>query len=824
MMISSSRGCPQLKFVLIPFRLHGSTKQKEMLIYALLDDVDLPSLDEASLEVDALVADDIPEDIGYRSLAPFDHISRSSTPSVPPGFGPPLPQAPIQNENIALPKPSSRIVPTSAPFTPSRNIPRAATPLTNISVPTTPTQAIVKAKVTEASTAQAKEDVKTLASSTGLSKAIASQSSTAPTTLQQEDFPALENAKLKTAATPAAAKSSIPAKATPVAATNKKSVTVSSSNASVAPSAAKATEKRAGILNISVPSKPASKPAAAPESAVKSAIAPSAFPPLPTSTSAAVQSPLARNVPKTLRLVPTPKTEGPPPVGSATPSSTTSMFPQNFAPSRQASITSTHRLDRPGTPTSEIISDNASITSASMSRASSPPPTKVGSAPVRATTKSMQKKQRREVQREKEKAGLEAATVKVAEPEPEIGPIMGRKKKQKKERTIHSAAGGSTPAVSRPPTPGPAELVHEEPKPVPETAEQSAQASGSSTPVIEELQKPASKSVDQKGKGKAKAQPQRPPTPEPVSAVTEYEEEPAEKPIPTPAAILQELLSNGMLGDINDLNFLKPLSVNFRTQDPPVDMQIANPKLTIMTEDRAELLAGKPVFKNVEGRSPIMLTPNGDCVRNLTPEEQKRYLELQARIAEEAGPAAFFSSKHHANNGFTLIGGRAVPNGPPPFFPMHSTGATPMDPVSKIQRDEALSYINQFVLPSLSTNSQLEKALNANALDAEMLRSSEASTWASWASDPAAPHPEKGDGPYGAHHEGILATGLESMTAHFAIGKDIDRGQPLGNVSLLSLSEAETAMQIARKETENLEKKFNNMLKKNRRLLLGTGH
>jgi CCR4-NOT transcription complex subunit 4 len=434
----------------------------------------------------------------------------------------------------------------------------------------------------------------------------------------------------------------------------------------------------------------------------------------------------------------------------------------------------------------------------------------------------MQKKQRREVQREKEKMELEAAVAK-PEPEPEIGPIMGRKKKQKKERTIHSAAGGSTPAVSRPATPGPVEPVNEEPKPVVESAEQSAQASGSSTPVVEETQKPASKIQDPKGKGKAKVQ--RPPTPEPVSAVTEHEEEePAEKAIPTPAAVLQELISAGVLEDINNLNFFKLPNVNFRNQEPPVDMQNANPKLSISSEDRVELLAGRPVFKNIEGGSRIMLTPNGDCVRNLTPEEEQRYLELQARIAEEAGPTAFFSSKHHANNGFTLIGGRAVPNGPPPFFPLLNNGATPMDPVSKIQRDEALSYINQFVLPSLSTNSKLEKALNANALDAEMLRSSEASAWASWGNNPAVPHPENAEGPYGTHHEGILATGLESMTAHFAIGKDIDRGQPLGNVSLLSLSEAETAMQMARKETENLEKRFNTMLKKNRRLLLGAGH
>jgi CCR4-NOT transcription complex subunit 4 len=780
------------------------------------------------MEVDALVADNLADDLGYRSFAVFDRISRSSTPSVPPGFGLPLPQghpAQIENEPIAAPKNASRIVPTSAPFTPSRNIiPRAATPLTNVSVPTTPTQRIVKPKEPEApkSRTQAKEDVKALATNSGLSKAIATQSSTAPTALQPEDFPALESGKAKAVATPTAAKPATPAKVTPLTAANKKPMSASSSHPTVT-STTKANEKRqtAGILNISVPSKPAPKPVIAADTQTKSAIAPSAFPPLPASTPAAIQSQLARTTPKTLRLVPTPKTELPP-VGIATPSSATSMFPPTVVPSRQTSIASNSRLDRPATPTSEIISDNASITSASMSRASSPPPTKIGSASVRVTTKSMQKKQRREAQKEKEKHEVEASVAK-PEPEPEIGPIMGRKKKQKKERAVHSAAGGSTPAVSRPATPGPAEIASEEPKASLETAEQSAQASDPPTPVEREILKPVNRLSDTKGKAKTKAT--RPTTPEPVSTVMEPEEEaPAEKPLPTPAGILQELVSGGLFADINNLSFLKPPAVNFRSQDPPFDMQNANPKLTITAEDRAKLLAGKAVHKSVDGGSRIMLTPNGDCVRNLTLEEEKRYLELQARIAEEAGPTAFFSAKHHANNGFTLIGGRAVPNGPPPFFPLVNNGSTPMDPVSKIQRDEALSYINQFVLPSLSTNSQLEKALNANALDAEMLRSSEVPSWATWGSDPAAPRPEDGEGPYGTHHEGILATGLEHMTAHFAIGKDIDRGQPLGNVSLLSLTEAETAMQMARKETENLEKRLNTILKKNRRILLGTGH
>lgn len=62
------------------------------------------------------------------------------------------------------------------------------------------------------------------------------------------------------------------------------------------------------------------------------------------------------------------------------------------------------------------------------------------------------------------------------------------------------------------------------------------------------------------------------------------------------------------------------------------------------------------------------------------------------------------------------------------------------------------------------------------------------------------------------------------MTAHFAVGRESSRGQPLGNVTLLSLSDSETAMQSAKKETEKLEKSLNQLLKKNRRLLLGAGH
>jgi CCR4-NOT transcription complex subunit 4 len=809
--MSRSRVCfgLPLSVICVHFRLIVISGADSIVI---LDDQGLPSLDDATLSVDALVADSTADDFGTRSFDPFgfDYGSRSSTPSIPPGFG--LPHAhplPITHDNQPPPKAATKIVPTSAPFTPSRGvafIPQAATPLSTVSVPSTPYRALSGSNV-DAPSSQAKESVKALATSTGLSNIIATQSS--QPVLQSEDFPALESGKGKQTVVPASSK-------TPIA--NKKTVGLSG-NIPVAQSSTKAAEKRSTpSLNIAVPSNltPKTPGSVAVDTSLKNA-ASSAFPPLPISTpsTANVQSPLSRVPPKTLRL--TSKTDITS-AGSGTPTSVTSAFPLTFPASRQPSLASITRLDRPGTPTSEIVSDNASITSASLSRASSPPPSKVGSAPVRTTTKSMQRKQRKEAQKEKEKTELEAAAPKV-EPEPEIAPIMGRKKKQKKERTVHSAAGGSTPAVSRPASPGPLEAATDELKSGADSIESVVQTSDH-TQVESNAAQPSVKTQDLKGKGKAKVQ--RPPSPEAAPPTPEVEEDQADKPIPTPASVFQSLVSLGLIGDPNSLFFLKNPPLNLRAS---VDSQNVPPKLTITPEDRAALLAGLPVYKNADGPHRTMLTPNGDCVRNLTPEEEETYLELQARIAEDAGPAAFSSAKHHASNGFTLIGGRAVPNGPPSFFPLHASNTTPMDPVSKIQRDEALSYINQYVLPSLSTNSQLEKALNANALDTEMLRSSDATAWASWGSDPAVPRAENSDGVYGSSsRDGILATGLESMTAHFAVGNNIDRGQPLGNVSLLSLTDAETAMQMARKETDALEKKFNAILKKNRRLLLGSAH
>ncbi|TVY82253.1 General negative regulator of transcription subunit, partial [Lachnellula suecica] len=639
------------------------------------DDEESIDDDEAHFSVDALVSDSTSEGFGG-PLIPFN-ASRSSTPSVPPGFAPhPQPQN-IRDE--LPPKSSSGFNPNSSVFT-SRNvsnIPRPTTPLTNVSLPEGSQSNVVPATPTS----QAKQDVRKLATTAGLSKTIASQAS--QPALQSEDFPALDSGKGKAPLTP------VPSKVLPrpvTTAANRKSSAITPA-AVLTPSKG---DKRTGILNIStkVPTK------ATLEEPVNDTSATTAFPPLPPSTpsAASVQSPLSRNAPKTLRIASSMKPETPT-AGSATPSSVTSAFPPQFPPSRQPSLASASRHERPGTPTSEMISDNASITSTSMSRANSPPPNRVGSAPVRQTTKSMQKKQRKEAQKEKERAEMEAVASKEEPKVEEIGPIMGRKKKQKKERNFSSAAGGSTPVASRPPSPSPAETTQtpEERKSKHEHFEhtQSQEKQSSVEPEVVKTTR-----QDVKGKGKAKAQPSAVATanttPEP--AITEVEEEglPADKPVPTPLSTLQELTASGVIQDPAQLAIFKNPSAGARFQ-LDTELQSQGQKLTITPEDRTALLAGQPVRKNGDGQTRIMLTPNGDYVRNLNKEEEDRYLALQAHIAEQAeiaGATAFVSTKHNANNGFTLIGGRAVPNGPPSFFPAAIGSIAPLDPVSKIQRDE----------------------------------------------------------------------------------------------------------------------------------------
>ncbi|GAB7366599.1 hypothetical protein MBLNU230_g8584t1 [Neophaeotheca triangularis] len=370
-------------------------------------------------------------------------------------------------------------------------------------------------------------------------------------------------------------------------------------------------------------------------------------------------SPAVRNVPKTLRVVQTPKAEEAPtqptaqPVQPALP--TPSAVPAAFKmPSRQPSMAS---MNQPDTPSSEHISDNISMASAPISRANSPPPGgKVGSAPVRAKTKNQMKKDRQErakaieeerlrlaeEEKEKNKAADEAYQQQEA--------IVSRKKKTKKEKEPKTKAkarepagtADTTPTASRPASPGP------KPSPVVEVAKEE---------VIPESTTPPPKTPTQ-------APQVQPPTERPTSPPT---------PTLTPAAILDELksLDPGMQRCLEAILRTPHQSPNVKAPHPITAQDISNPvnsafwngdfKVSLTKNEIDALLkeAAPAVHYSSGGNRSSwgrgVVTPTGAHLRALTEELEQRFLELEAHMRTLPEELRFHTTKPQNELGFPAL-------------------------------------------------------------------------------------------------------------------------------------------------------------------------
>lgn len=852
-------------------------------------------------QVDALVSDEHSKPGPSAGL--FARYSRPTTPAIPPGLGPSIlahaspavSHASLQNSTFGRQTPP--VLPVT-PLKPPPGVP-VARKVTNAAV-AVPISSVSDVKKTEKE--NVKNTIKAMAIETGLSSDIASQSSKGKgkaLLLQEEDFPALnspapkstpavapgnqsqaavkssttaskkadkqkdrpdrvleraeksieEGKKKKASLDPAPEKVSAkvaekpaPEKIQDQQKTDKAAVSAQPSEArpKTATTVIDKTEKRPvpGILNIAAAIKSTQKALDTPtvtDSTVKSVTdKESAFPALPTSSSASTFTPAIRTAPKTLRVV----------SAAATPKA---EIPSSAVPSSVRSVS----INRSETPASEIISDSASVISAgvSLSRTSSPPPSRVGTAPVRSTTKSQQRKARKEAV--KKDVGVIVATPKT-EPE-EIGPIMGRKKKQKKEKV--TASSSATPTVSRPETPV-TEKKDPTPAPPKEVKEAKETKDDSSTyrSVAYEAMSLTDDSPPVRGKvadikGKAKDNEASSAALGPQTQIS-------------PATVFRQLIEDNYYPEgVEALNFIKPVtssndkhrhdqgSVSQAARDL-LDKNLIEPqaKSIVQEEDQAILLEGRPVRKLVDGLR-VMLTPYGDCVRNLTPDEEERYLELQERVAEEASsPAVFVASRHEPSPGFSLIKGRAVPNGPPGYFPQ-APGAFPQDPVNKIQREEAIYYINQYVLPRLNLgtsgfpgpwkNALQDGKVNLNAATANF-NSTIAPYIDTAAPELSYPVPSPGGSSVGladalpghqhnSHSQNLASVLVNSLgpwpeSAHGGSSGTkftgpTTSGGPFGSVPLMSQEDAEQALAAARKETEKLEKQLNQKIKKNRQFL-----
>ena len=268
--------------------------------------------------------------------------------------------------------------------------------------------------------------------------------------------------------------------------------------------------------------------------------------------------------------------------------------------SRQPSIAS---IERPGTPASENFLDNMSLASMTLSRANSPPPSKVGSAPVRHVTKSQQKKERQARAKQAEEASKVEELPSKAE-EPMQAPIIGRKKKAKKEKTQGTA--DSTPTVTRPTSPVPKEeeLTEANPEPV--------------TPV-KEGKKPTSKIA---GDIKEPDTPSSPATP--ASHVTDTQKAFSL----TAASIFASLVKSGRLSASSAELFKSVPGLNYRFEGLESDLALADDS-TVSDSQMRSLDQGEAIIIQKSPTDHVVVLPDRSALRGLTPVQAARYVELR---------------------------------------------------------------------------------------------------------------------------------------------------------------------------------------------------
>ncbi|KAI9776408.1 MAG: transcriptional repressor general negative regulator of transcription subunit 4 [Geoglossum umbratile] len=529
-------------------------------------------------------------------------------------------------------------------------------------------------------------------------------------------------------------------------------------------------------------------------------------------------SPAARP-PKMLRLVSsTPKAESP--------SSAAGAIPTVLAktPSRQSFAPS---ANRPGTPASEMISDNMSLTSASLSRANSPPlGSVVGTAPVKAKTKNQLKKERREAQKEKERKELEESLAKTPVEEVQHAPVVGRlKKKQRQPDT-----DGSTPVPSRPASP-----VSKE--------KESEAATLISTPVVAPT--PTTKDRDtKKDKPRDKPKEEKPKGEKPKGekpgeekkfvlksyASSSLSTESTQKPGITAALVISELQSADKLYK-NDLAFFKSvIGMNNRYEFIQEDFQNLDRKLAFSNEDQKRLSEGLPVRIPGAGdrvSSRILITPGGCFLRGLTPEQEQKYLALEKRISEDRTLGKWTPTRLGGENGFSMIQGRVVQTGPTAVGAGSTGSSTSLlsEAANKLRVGDALGYINQFVLPTLPANRDRSKDVHGYEFGDFSLKVAGDINETGKAPEPSryTPYMPGSAAAFGSDVAGVMH-GMASGGADTAADGALRKPLQLPSVPLLSADEAEKALFVARKETEALERKLNAVWKKNRRLVFGSGN
>lgn len=422
----------------------------------------------------------------------------------------------------------------------------------------------------------------------------------------------------------------------------------------------------------------------------------------PESPSGSLASPGVKSAPKTLRVVPPPKTETPPAASSSTPREPGPSSAKH--PSRQPSVAS---IQFPGTPSSEQVSmsDYVSMPSTSQSRANSPPPAESSKATTqpRAKTKIQLKKERQERAKAIEEDKKPEEPKQLASEEPAQEAIVTRKKKTKKDKEPKSKAkapappptGDSTPTASRAPSPPP--IPTEE---TPTKAEPAAEKAKSSEPET----------------------PTKAPAANPSPIPSPHEPSPPPTPTLTAAQLLAELkATTPEIQKCLDSLFRPPSSNHYKPTQSILPSDVGstskfktrheNFKLNLTKDQVDALLKGTAPFVRYpfgeEGRvwDRGMITPGGAHLRALTEELETRFLELEKLIRELPEELRFRPTKPQNDVKFPSVDLEALKRR---FDNGGARGANVMEQMvqdgSTMKKgaflvDDASKYLNEFIMP-----------------------------------------------------------------------------------------------------------------------------
>jgi CCR4-NOT transcription complex subunit 4 len=515
-------------------------------------------------------------------------------------------------------------------------------------------------------------------------------------------------------------------------------------------------------------------------------------------------------LPRVLRVVETPKAETPPP-----PSQVVQPLPsvaQTRVLSRQPSLSSS------GRPTSPADgSDYDPTTSASVSRADSPPPTRIGSAPVRAMTKNQVKKERRLKAKQAEEALKEEASV-VTNEDTIQAPILGRKRKTKKAPSSEQSATTTTGTAA---------------KSVPESA----------APPVSEKENSKSTVGDQNAGQKEKdtAKGEKPTPPAPVA-----EKEPQDEPWRTENTVSQlikdietgggsvkdlflerssplylvlaQLHKAGQI-DLNTHPLFNPTPLNQRTDMKCTadDYDLLQDPTELTEEARKILEKGLPLRINNGSealKDRCVITPKGRVLRHLTPEEEERYLSLERCADSETSheyPALSIAEPDYTN----LNGGLAALFATPEKF--------------------NIRWVSDSQMPLVTTNTEPED----NDLGDHESKNSPPNALSAMEADATRLHNANDfNGAVGssAHHalefdarSPVVETEkqlLEVRGVAFGEIRDIDNIPALDTAELVSyIQQSQRDLEISRKEFDVIDKKFNALVKRNKKIVqqaLGT--